>query len=100
MRRKANLSRNQKLRTMRPQSRATTTTIDQAHVKALHPNAAHGAGGRNLPEPGPFSANAGTCSESGIGGALLTSLLVMYPVVATILIVLASLAIGGPRGLG
>lgn len=73
---------------MRTQVRATAT--DYADATALRSTVTYGPSNRNLPAPGPFSANASRARE-GIRGALMTGLLIMYPVVAVVAIVLTSL---------
>ena len=46
----------------------------------------------NLPAPGPFSANAAGARDGALGGALMTGLLVMYPVAAIVVLVEPCLA--------
>jgi len=79
---------------MRTQVRATNT--DYADATALRTTVTHGAG--NLPAPGPFGAEKARTGESVVGGALMTGLLVMYPVVAIIVVVLVGLALPAMAG--
>ena len=81
---------------MRTCIRASST--DYADATALPTTVTHGAGNRNLPAPGPFSAEKTRAGESVIGGALMTGLLVMYPVVAIIVVVLVGLALPAMAG--
>jgi hypothetical protein len=79
---------------MRPQVRATNTSHTDA--TALRSTVTHGPGNRNLPAPGPFSANTAGARDGALGGALMTGLLVMYPVAA--IVVLVSLALPAIAG--
>lgn len=80
---------------MRTQVR--TTTADYADATALRSTVSYGPGNRNLPAPGPFSADASR-DRGGVGAALLTGLLVMYPVAAIIVVVLMGFALPAVAG--
>ena len=80
---------------MRTQVRATAT--DYADATALRSTVTYGPSNRNLPAPGPFSAERTKNGES-IGGALMTGLLVMYPVVAIIAVILMGFALPAVAG--
>jgi hypothetical protein len=81
---------------MRTQVRATAT--DYADATALRSTVTYGPSNRNLPAPGPFSAERTKNGESMIGGALMTGLLVMYPVVAIIAVILMGFALPAVAG--
>ena len=81
---------------MRTHVRATAT--DYADATVLRPTVTHGPGNRNLPAPGPFSAEKTKTADNVVGGALMTGLLVMYPVLAIIVVVLVGLALPAMAG--